>query len=282
MKKILLLGCLLMFPRFAQAVDIVVGQTHLVIPAPADFVPVTSDMKVYVDFANRFVPPTNEQFAQFLSSADAALATRGDLPVAKRKFYVQTAKEIIQPLVSTADFEQLKSMIKTQNAELLKKVETEMPGLFEKVNQGISNDFKVDVNLLMTQMLPLPPHDESERTLSYSMILKYNVNGADGKPVPFEGVVTATFVHVKGKVLFLYANAEKSGLEWSRVESKKWAAMVVAANPSAGNVAVEEARPQRSGIDWSEVARKGLIGGIIGGIIGLIGYFTKKKPAKSA
>ena len=76
--------------------------------------------------------------------------------------------------------------------------------------------------------------------------------------------------------MFLYANAEKNGLEWSRAESKKWAEMVIAANPSEGDVAVRETTQRPPGLDWGEVGKKAMIGGIAGGIIGLLGYVFKK------
>jgi len=97
-------------------------------------------MKPYAEFARRFVPPTNEQFALFLPSADVAIAAKGQIPTSERKFYVQTAKEIIQPFVSTNDFAELKRMIKTQNEGILKKAEAQIPGFLQKVNKGISSD----------------------------------------------------------------------------------------------------------------------------------------------
>ena len=161
----------------------------------------------------------------------------------------------------------------------MKKVEAQMPGMMQKLSQGISDDYKVDLNLLMTQMLPFPPHYESPRALGYSMLVKYSANGPDGKSVPFEGIATATFVYVRGKVLFLYANAEKKGLEWSRTESRKWAEAVIAANPSEGEVAVRETTQRASSFDWGEVGQKALIGAVGGGIIGLFSLLFRKKKA---
>jgi hypothetical protein len=234
-------------------------------------------MQPYAELAKRFVPPSNEQFALFLPDADVAVATRGEIPQPQRWFYVQSAKALIQPFVSTADFAQLKRTLKTQNEEILKKAESQMPGLFQKVNKGISADYNVDLNLSLDQMLPLPPHYETERGLAYSTLLKYKVNDEAGKPSVFEGVVTATFVHIQGKVLFLYANAEKSGLDWCRSESRKWADTVISANPSTGDIAVRESRPSRTGFDWSKVFGKAIAGAIIGGIVGALGYVFRKK-----
>jgi len=277
MKHALLLCGLLIFQPLLMAIDISVGTARLTIPSPDGYSPITSDMQPHAELAKRFVPPSNEQFALFLPDADVALAARGKIPKPQRSFYVQSAKALIQPFVSTADFAQLKRMMKTQNEEILKKAESQMPGLLQKLNKGISADYDVDLNLSLDQMLPLPPHYETERGMAYSTLLKYKVNDEDGKPSVFEGVVTATFVHIQGKVLFLYANAEKSGLDWCRSESQKWADTVIAANPSTGDIAVRESRPSRTGFDWSKVFGKAVAGAIIGGIVGALGYVFRKK-----
>lgn len=276
MKKILIACGLALLPPLALAIDISVGETQLSIPAPAGFSPVTSDMKPYAELATRLVPPSNEQFALFLPSADTAIAARGEIPVSERKFSVQTIKEMIRQYVSAADFAELKRILKTQNEEILKKAEAQMPGLLEKMNKSLSDAEKVDLNLSVVQMLPFPPHYETERGMAYSMLIRYSMNDENGKPSVFEGVVTTTFVHVRGKVLFLYANAEKSGLSWSKAESGKWAERVIAANPSVGVDVARETTRRRSGFDWGEIVEKTIVGAVIGGVVGLIAYLFGK------
>ncbi len=266
-----------------MAVEISVGTTRLSIPSPDGYSPITSDMQPYAELAKRFVSPSNEQFALFLPEAAAAAAARGEIPQPQRLFFVQTAKAFIQPFVSTADFAQVKRTIKTQNEDILKKVESQIPGHFQKVSKGISADYNVDFSLSLDQMLPLPPHYETERGLAYSTLLKYKVNDEEGKPSVFEGVVTATLVHLQGKVLFLYVNAEKSRLDWCRSESAKWADAVIAANPSTGDIAARERMPFLTGLDWSKAFAKAIGAAIIGGIAaGLMIVFRKRRANQGA
>lgn len=240
----------------------------------------TSAMKPYAEMDQRLVVPTNEQFASFLTSADADQAAAGQMPEVERKFSVQTTKALIGQFVSTQDFGELKRIVKAENEEVLKKAEAQIPGLLQKLNTSISNDYDVDLELAMAQMLPLPPHHETERGLAYSMILKYTANDERGTPHVFEGVATVTFVHLQGKILFLYSNAEKSGLEWSREESKKWADRIIAANPSTGAVAIRETSQRRSGFDSSRLLKNVIIGAVIGGLIGLVRYGVRKKKGE--
>jgi hypothetical protein len=267
-KHILLVYCLVILQPFARAIDISVGGTRLSIPAPAGYSPITSDMEPYARLAKRFVPPSNEQFAVFLRDQDVALAVRGGLPKAQRKFYVQTMKQFIESSVSTADFAELKQMIKTQNDENLKKAEAQLPGLIEKVNKGVLEDYNLDLNL----------------SLAFSTIAKYSQNDEDGQPSVCEGVATLTLLHVQAKVLFLYTGAEKSGLAWSRTQCQKWADTVIAANPSMGTIAVREASPRRAGFEWKGLGVKAFAGAIIGALG--FGFRksakTKTTPAKPA
>jgi hypothetical protein len=275
MKQVFLLGWLLILQPVVLAVEINLGGTRLVIPAPEGYSLITSDMQPFADYAKRFVPPQNEQFAQFLTTADTAEAARGKIPQYKRWFAVQAAKATIQPFITASDFGKLKRAITFQNGEILKKAEKEMPGIAEKINKGIKDDYKADLNFSFNQMLPFPPHHESDRAVAFSMLMKMNATDQDGKQGVVEMTVTVTLIHLKGKVLFLYANAEKSGLAWCRAESRKWMEAIISANPSTGEVAARESGPSRSGFDWSGVA----IGGLIGGVIGALSYALRKKKS---
>lgn len=277
MKSIMLLACLLTFQSSVMAVEITVGETRFIIPSPEGYSEVTSDLHPYAELATRFVPPVNEQFVAFISDPDVAVAARGEIPTSDRRFCVQTSKKLIEAFVTKSKFLELKQTIKSQNAEMLKKVEAQMPGFLQKVSKGISEDYNIDLTVAVNRVIPLPPHYETERGLAYSMILAYQFNDENGKSSTNEGVVTATFVHLRGKVLFLYVYAEKDALEWCRTEARKWTDAIIAANPSVGEVAFRENRKPRSGLDWSQAFTTGLIGAVIGGIYGTIRYAFKRK-----
>lgn len=107
------------------------------------------------------------------------------------------------------------------------------------------------------------------------------MNDEMGNPARFVSVVTATFVHVKGKVLFLYSYAEESALEWSKKASYEWASRVVNSNPSDFQASIKETVPSSvSSIDWGQVGVKAVIDAFIGLIIGLFGWL-KNRAKKS-
>ncbi len=275
MKRLLFAACLALLPALALGAeddaDVDIAGTKLAIPAPDGCKWIASDLP-YARLMERFVPPQNRQLALFLTEDDAAIVADGEVPEPTRLFYVQTAKAVVDRFATSADFAAAKKEIKSQHASIAKEVEKQMPGFMEDVNKGISAEYNVDVALSVSQVVPLPPHHESDRSLAISMLTKYAAAGAGGNPVSWEAAVTTTLVHVKGKILFLYATAERSDLEWSREASGKWAGAVIAANPSVGAVAEQE----RRGFDLGGIFKYGVIGAVAGGVLGALK--KKKRP----
>ena len=237
MKRIIAV-CLLAFaPLFLPAIEISVGGTRFSIPAPSGFAPLTADMNPSADIALRFVPPNSDQFVLFLPESEIAAASSGGIPTFERRFVVQTAKEFSQSSLSTADFAELKRLVKTKNEEAIRRAEAQLPNLLQKVNKGISNDYKQNLNLSVSQVRAFPPHYETDLALAYSVSSIATGNDKNGAQSVDNGVFTTTFVLLNGKLLYLFVYAEETGLDWTRAESKKWVDMIIAANPSVGPVA---------------------------------------------
>lgn len=268
MRFALLLYGLISLRSTLLAVEITVGTSRLSIPTPGGYSLITSEMQPYSEYAKQFVPSGSEQFALFLSDVDAASAARGEIPAFDRRFYVQTVNSLIHSFVSKGEFERIKQSLRSMNEGVVKELKRKIPDMEQRINKRLSANFDLDLGLSIDQMIPLPPHHETDRSLAYSMLFKLNFNDEEGKPAVRERVATCTIVHVQGKVLFLQSNAEKSGLDWSRAESLKWADAVIAANPSDGDIAVRESNPSRKGFDWRKVVGKGIAGAIVVVVLG--------------
>lgn len=150
------LCALFILPLSVFAVDVTVGYTQLSIPTPEGFSLLTSEMKPYAEISKRFVAETNEQLALFLPNDDIALAAKGGTPDVQRKFDVQVVKQLIKPFITKSDFADIKKMMKTQNEEIMKRAEAEMPGILKKMTDGISKVYDVNVSLSAPKMLPMP------------------------------------------------------------------------------------------------------------------------------
>lgn len=235
------LALLFVLPGVGWATDISVGGVSVTIPNPIGFSPVTQQMTSLYELQKQFVAPVNKEFATFIPERDVSAALKDDFTRIPRRFTVQTAKSLIGVTVSASDFVQLMNIIKLQNDGLMKKVEQQLPRLMETVNERITKKYNVDRTISVSRMMTMPVHKETDRTLAYSALRKYDMMNENGNPAPFVAGGKATFVHVKGKVLFLYTYAEESGLEWSKQASQEWADAVVAANSSDHQATVKEA-----------------------------------------
>lgn len=277
MRAITLCLILIALPRAVSAATIVVGETEIEIPNPSSFSEVTPDMATLYEFQKQFVAHTNVEFLAFISDRDVPTALKNEIPELERRFTVQTAKSLVNLSVTKKSFEELKQIIKTQNDEIVKKAEAAIGKTIVKINENITDQYDVDLALSVSQIIPLPAHAETERSLAYSAFIKYNINDEAGNPSSFVAVMTATFVHVKGKVLFLYSYAEESGLDWSRNLSTQWSSAVIKANPSDFQSSINENLPAAvTGIDWGEVGVKALIGAFIGLLIGFVSWLVKR------
>jgi len=281
MRTVILCLMLIGLPGAGSAATIMIGKTALEIPSPPGFSEVTPQMSTLFEVQKRFVASTNVEFLTFISKADVPVALNGEIPALERRFTVQTAKALVNLSVTRGEFEELKQVIKTQNDEIVKKAEAAIGKNIESINEIFTDRYDIDLALSISQMVPLPAHAETERSLAYSAFIKYNVNDETGNPTTFVAVMTATFVYVKSKVLFLYSYAGESDLDWSRNISKQWSNALIEANPSGFQASINENLPAAvAGIDWREVGLKALIAGAIALLIGLVGWLVKR--AKSS
>lgn len=192
-----------------------IGGTALDIPNPPGFAAITPQMTGTYEFQKQFVPPSNEQFIAFMPELEVPQALRNEIPDLTRYFSVQTSKANVDVFIFSSDFSMFKQIIKTQNEEMIKEVEKNLPDLLGKVSEGINKKYDLDIAFSVSQMIPLPIHHKTDRTIAYSMFIKYNINDGSSNDATSVVAGTITFAHIKGKLFFLYSFAEESGLEWA-------------------------------------------------------------------
>lgn len=270
--KIALLALLLAISFTGAARQFAVGGTQIEIPTPAGFVRVTPEMTKVNDLVRHFVPATNEQLTLYIAEADAPAALAKDLPSLTRRLHVQLPKKLVGHSLTASQFKQLQQMAKADSEKLHERARDSL---------DLSAASKVASRLLDASMVikaggvvPMPYHEESDRTIASSMLMVNEV-GTDSGVAHSEVIsATSTYVFVKDKLLFLYVYGSKDDLEWTREKSKEWAAAVVKANAPT----VESPNDYRSSaggsIDWGRVMEKSVSGAFVGLIIALIAWFV--------
>ena len=195
----------------------------------------------------------------------------GDIPTLDRRLTVQTATSVLRAEISAADFQDVKSKVQAENNEMVKQVEEKMPGWMDQLNENFDDRYQFDPALSMSQLVPLPVHHDGPRSMAYSAFTQYQMNDEFGEPFDFIVTVTATFVHVNGRLLFLYAYGGEDDLAWTREAAKAWTADIIAANPQSARAGVSSAG-RSGGFNWAKI----IAAGVLGGIVVLIGGLLKR------
>jgi hypothetical protein len=268
--KHLVPALLLLMSPLVWATPITIGDTSLDIPNPPGFVLVTPEMATTYQWLQNFVPSGSEQFAAYIPESDVPQALRKELLAPVRLFRLVTTKKMVNDSLSPSEFVVMKQIIKTQNQSVMTDVERSIPGLLDKANKAITSQSGIGLTLLSLQMVPLPPHYETDCAMAYSAFMQYQVRDAAGSPVSHEATGTMTYLYVKGKFLTLHGYAEPSGLQWTRDVSRQWVDSIVAANSSGSDRArTEYVRRPVAGIDWKAALARGFGYVAIGAVIGL-------------
>ena len=245
------------------------------IPSPEGFSQVTQEMDAVYRMSIQLADPMNDQLAYYISESDVPVAMLDEMPALERYYILKVNRELKNMVVGSKDFAELKSVTKRQNREVFKSMETQIPGLLEKMSKGISREFDVDFALKLSPMVPLDPHYETDNTIAYSMYFNLGVE-VEGSKEDLIISATATYINVEGKILFLYCYGPQEDLEWTRSASKAWAGMVMASNSQPPSHS-----PGSRGIDWGKVFGKGGIGVIVGGLIALVSWVFSRFKKKN-
>ncbi len=167
-------------------------------------------------------------------------------------------------VIGSNEFIEIKDDVKQKNKQTFKSGEAKMPGVLDKVNNGIKKNFDVDLALSLSQIIPLDLHYEAANAFAYSMYFKLG-SVKDGSKEESICSATATYVNVAGKFLFLYCYGSQDDLEWTRSASKAWTEMVMESNGQPPSHSSEG-----SGYYWSKVITIGMIGVIAAGFLVLV------------
>jgi hypothetical protein len=197
----------------AADVAVNIGETSLTIPTPRGYVPVTKEMAALDRDLEDFVAPQNTRLVSFIPEQYLPAVQRGEIPAMARTVSVQTNKKTVPSTITSSEFARFKDIVRRQNDELIQKAEKEMPGLMDKASKKINDQFNTDLTMNLSSMVPFPPHDESDRSLSFSMLLHYSIKNAAGRSTNGVGYVTTTFLHARGKLFSSTSTA--TGRTWT-------------------------------------------------------------------
>ena len=275
--RMLAFFCLAGVSLNAGAVEIDVGNRRVNVPLPDGYVELAPEMSPYYETMKAYIAPTNIRYLTLITTSDAEAILRGEVGDLKRYMNIESEKGVIATSVSSATYDELRRVLRTQLDDLVAKANEQMPGIIEKGNAAVSEAFDTNIAVDLGGMVPLPIHLDSANTLAYSMYLTVGVS-TNGEKIS-NGVIAATVLalHVKDKVLFLYIYGPDTDIDWTREFASIWAAEIVAANPLSveEKLAVEQPRSRQT--NWDKVLKKAAVGALIGGVAGILGFLLRRR-----
>lgn len=232
MKRTLTVILLSAFSTLAAqaAVPVRVGAVNVMIPNPDGYVAITQQMTEVTKIFSQFVPPSNELLTAFIPESAKQIANEGNVPHMDRDFIVEVARANINNSVSNDDFEQMKKIIQNSSLELTRRVEEKFPSIFTREDINLAQKYDLYLANATVKMIPLPIHYHTDDSFAFSLFIKYDTKHVSNTKTPTIGAATATFVHIKDKVIFLYCYSPVSDLSWSRQASERWVRAIIAAN----------------------------------------------------
>lgn len=246
-------------PATAAAGGISVGGVAIAVPPPAGFAEVTERIATLHALSRRMVAPANIEFAAFIPHEDVHAALAGTQAALPRRFSLQTGRHLVGPQVAEADFQRLKRALRGSAMALGERAVAALSEPVRGLDEDLAGRSGSRFSMAVRDIETLPVHHEDADSLSYSMRVHHDMTDARGRPAPFVSVATATLVHVRGKVLYLYAFGEDADLDWSRRAAADWASALLAANPArpaagAGQAPPVQRAPLRRGMPWLDAA----------------------------
>ena len=242
------------------AVEVAVGESFLILPAPQGFVEISNRDREALALAESLTPPMNRLLAVYLSEADVDVIKAGGSPAWRRYMLVQADRQSEPYRVSGTGFREAKDILRSQQLMLQDRVKDQVDRFFAALDTN--EDPRTGIKL--GQMLPLGVFGEGNRHLSTETLAKYrsaNVQAPDDYLV----IGATNVVHIGGKVVFAYVYSTYEGAadrDWVQATSHTWSGDIVKANQL---------------VDWARLDPKVLLVVIIGAIVVALFLYTRRR-----
>lgn len=274
-----LVVAILLVSAICRAEDWYFHELGVGIPSPVGFSAVTSDMSNVQAFLAPFVPASNEELISFIPESAVPVARQGQIPDLTRRFSVQMPKKHDQQSVSLAEFQAFKDLVRSKNAEFIRRFENQYPQILAELRDTTVMPKNAISSIHIDQAIPLPVHKEGNDVISYSLLLRYRIYTPHDS-ASYISVASSAYVRVKGRLLFLYCFADKDDLEWSRQSLDNWADSILGSNRQLSS---RVSQPDMPDLDIDSMVRDFAVTWTIGLIPPLlIRYRVIKKPMKKA
>jgi hypothetical protein len=215
--------------------DVTIGGTTITLPVLNGFAPPSATPKPMWDMLTHSLPPTNRLLAAMLPS-DALQSPPppdGDA-AAGRMLGVQTFIAVEQSGVTTAQFDELKKVMREQNKQLLVNVKDLVKDATDRVSQdaaALSGDSSTKITSHDTASLGI--FDEQPNSISLAAVQTVSVAMKKGA-ADVRQVMALTTLRLRGKALMVSIYSKyrsEADVAWVKSRIAEWVKRVNELNP---------------------------------------------------
>lgn len=203
-----------------------VGARQIALPVPELFRDPSVSAPALSAMGKTLTPPFARFLAIYVPPAAVAHAKAGNEAAMERYYLVQSNRRFEAMTFSKSGFAQLKTQMRTQQAELIKLAA--MPALKEGMRDMSRKLAEMAKDRTMSMKVgdihPLGVLDESDDMISFGSVMKLDVI-KEGKPSQLVLANSTTLVRLKDKVIALYAYSDyrnDDDLAWVRSAGRTW------------------------------------------------------------
>ena len=214
-----------------QAISVSVGDTPIAVSIPGGFTRVLPEHDLLMKIGLQITPPENRLLAHFVEASDLRSYTSGKAGSFRRYFLVQTFRAGENQALSAAEFDKIRSVIRTNQAEMLKKTEPRLAELARQLEKDWAPEGS-GIAFRMGDLVPLGVLEEGPGFINFGALIGTQVKSPTAVR-DLTVISISSIALVKNKVLFLYTyNTLESpkDLDWAKQASAAWTRDVLSAN----------------------------------------------------
>lgn len=224
-----LIFALLFSASSSFATEVTVGRLKLEIPQPAGFVPIADENSALARAERMTEPRDFIKLSRLFPESYEQEFQRGTASGPPRSYYAKTYLPWASMNLQIQDFQTVKQHMRkdcTPQDGLAKQ----LSAAAESLGPRLKDEFGRDPRYAFDVPIVLPVHDETDRSIGCSFVLKVKGKSATGTDMAEVLTFTNLDVLVKGKVLMIVVYGGGSDLEWTRKAARHWADSALAAN----------------------------------------------------
>lgn len=201
----------------AEAVDVIVGDTRISLPAPKGFYEISKVSPDIRKIAEASTPANNRLIAVFISEADLGKIMKGEDANLDRYMLIQVHRASEGTNLPASQFQQLAQKLKQEQGTTVDREKAQSQ--LNQLSGGISKKFGISLDIKVGQTVPLGVFADSPNFVAFATLAKYQTSTEKDK-LDYLVASSTSFIRASNRLLFAFVYAtygSQKDLDWLRI-----------------------------------------------------------------